>query len=71
MFLIYYCIATNYHFIDDSPSILKNDNSFSEHRHDQSIFSLLIKSNKYKLNTKNNVIRESDININISRKRNG
>lgn len=35
----------NYHFIDDSPSSLHNDAHFIEHRHDQSIFSLL--SRKY------------------------
>ena len=34
----------NHHFIDDSPSILKNETSFQEHRHDQSILSLLLKS---------------------------
>lgn len=33
----------NYHLLDDSPSILANDKCFEEHRHDQSIFSLLIK----------------------------
>jgi len=32
--------------IDDSPSIIKNSNNFIEHRHDQSIFSLLCKINK-------------------------
>ncbi len=31
----------NYHFIDDTPSILTNEFCFVEHRHDQSIFSLL------------------------------
>jgi hypothetical protein len=41
-----------------SESVLKNDSSFVEHRHDQSIFSLLKKTNKYKntMNTKNNMI---------------
>ena len=34
----------NYHFSDDSPSILPNSENFVEHRHDQSIFSLLIKT---------------------------
>jgi len=33
----------NYHLIDDSPSISPNLPSFKEHRHDQSIFSLLTK----------------------------
>jgi hypothetical protein len=39
----WYEIGCNYHLIDDSPSILQNDNSFIEHRHDQSVFSLLAK----------------------------
>jgi hypothetical protein len=39
----WYELACNYHLIDDSPSILKNDPTFCEHRHDQSIFSLLCK----------------------------
>jgi hypothetical protein len=45
----WYFIATlnNYHFITDSPSIIKNSLNFIEHRHDQSILSLLVK--KYDL----------------------
>ena len=44
----YYEIGSqNYHFIDDSPSIYINFSCFVEHRHDQSIFSLLTK--KYNL----------------------
>jgi len=39
----WYELSCNYHFIDDSPSISGNSPSFVEHRHDQSIFSLLIK----------------------------
>jgi len=41
----WYEIATsqNYHLLDDTPSILKNDIRFKEHRHDQAIFSLLTK----------------------------
>jgi hypothetical protein len=39
----WYEICCNYQLIDDSPSILLNDISFIEHRHDQSIFSLLVK----------------------------
>lgn len=31
------------HFCNDNPSILQNNASFKEHRHDQSIFSLLCK----------------------------
>lgn len=36
----------NYHFIDDSPSILPNDPIFKEHRHDQSILGILLKKAK-------------------------
>ena len=36
-------ISQNYHLIDDSPSIISNDITFVEHRHDQSCFSLLMK----------------------------
>ncbi|MDI9314004.1 MAG: hypothetical protein QM529_04945 [Hydrotalea sp.] len=34
---------SDYHLIDDSPSRSKNDAGFCEHRHDQSIFSILRK----------------------------
>lgn len=43
----WYKLSCNYHLIDDSLSINKNLNGFIEHRHDQSIFSLL--SKKYNL----------------------
>lgn len=43
----WYEIACNYHMIDDTPSINKNLDCFIDHRHDQSIFSLLTK--KYDL----------------------
>lgn len=33
------------HFSNDDQSKIKNDTSFCEHRHDQSIFSLLVKTN--------------------------
>ena len=33
----------NYHLVDDTPSIVENDKMFKEHRHDQSIFSLIFK----------------------------
>jgi len=47
----WYDLACDYHNIDDSPSILTNLPSFKEHRHDQSIFSLLTKKyNLYCLN---------------------
>jgi hypothetical protein len=37
--------SSDYHFINDSPSINNNFKNFIEHRHDQSIFSLLVKKN--------------------------
>jgi len=43
----WYEISSDYHNIDDSASIITNFNCFKEHRHDQSIFSLLTK--KYNL----------------------
>ena len=41
----WYELCQNYHNIDDSPSIIENFDGFIEHRHDQSIFNLLIKKN--------------------------
>lgn len=41
------CCINNYHFLDDTPSITPNLSTFIEHRHDQSIFNMLIK--KYNL----------------------
>lgn len=49
----WYNIGCNYHMIDDSKSIIPNLNSFKEHRHDQSIFSLLTK--KYNIYSKRNI----------------
>jgi hypothetical protein len=43
----WYEICCNYHMIDDSLSINKENESFIEHRHDQSVFSLL--SKKYNI----------------------
>lgn len=34
------------HLLDDSPSILSNSTEFQEHRHDQSIWSLLVKKHE-------------------------
>lgn len=39
----YNIMSNNYNLIDDSPSNLRNDDSFVENRHDQSVFSLLRK----------------------------
>jgi hypothetical protein len=44
---IYNYASENYHNIDDTPSIIPNHPNYLEHRHDQSLFSLLIK--KYNL----------------------
>lgn len=40
---LWYETSCNYHLLDDSRSISKNDESFQEHRHDQSILSLILK----------------------------
>lgn len=44
---IYEIASNNYNLIDNSPSSAKNYPGFQEHRHDQSIFNLLVK--KYNL----------------------
>lgn len=44
---LWYEISCDYHLIDDTPSLKPNLKCFKEHRHDQSILSLLIK--KYNL----------------------
>jgi hypothetical protein len=49
----WYEISCNYHMIDDSPSIAENLSCFKEHRHDQSVFSLLTK--KYNLFSKHSL----------------
>ena len=49
----WYNIGCNYHMIDDSPSTEKNLECFEEHRHDQSIFSLLTK--KYAIYSSKNL----------------
>jgi galactitol-specific phosphotransferase system IIB component len=46
----WYDLGCDYHNIDDSPSIIKNSYIFNEHRHDQSIFSLLLKKHNLKHN---------------------
>ena len=42
---LWYNLCCNYHLIDDSESVIPNKDYFREHRHDQSIFSLLTKKN--------------------------
>ncbi len=39
----YVSLSSNLHLLDDSPSIQPNHPTFTEHRHDQSIWSLLTK----------------------------
>ena len=39
----------NFKLIDDTPSIVSNDLNFVEHRHDQSVFSILYKLNEIDL----------------------
>ena len=43
----YNIASNNYNLIDDSPSINSNFDNFIEHRHDQSVYNLLVK--KYNL----------------------
>tara|TARA_B100000579_G_C22684950_1_gene782162 strand:- start:30 stop:815 length:786 start_codon:yes stop_codon:yes gene_type:complete len=50
---LWYNTACNYHMIDDSPSVHPNLDCFKEHRHDQSIFSILTK--KYNLYSDKNL----------------
>lgn len=52
----WYDISCDYHNIDDSPSISPNYDSFIEHRHDQSIFSLLTK--KYNMLSDNMLLED-------------
>ena len=39
----WYKAASNYHLLDDSPSVLPNDPIYKTHKHDQSLFSILVK----------------------------
>jgi hypothetical protein len=49
----WYKLTCNYHNIDDTPSMKKNFHCFKEHRHDQSVFSLLTKKRNF--NSKENL----------------
>jgi len=40
----WYNLSCDYHLIDDSSSVAQNFDCFKEHRHDQSILSLLTKN---------------------------
>jgi len=67
----WYNISNNYHLLNDEKSNLSNDKEFNEHRHDQSIFSLLLKTKKYSsMNNENNILNDF-YPIHLSRKRNG
>jgi hypothetical protein len=46
----WYEISCNYNLLDDSQSKIPNYENFKEHRHDQSIFSLLMKKYYYNYN---------------------
>ena len=53
----WYDLACNYKLIDDSPSLVSNEKEFIEHRHDQSIFSILCKTyGSEKVFEKNDVV---------------
>ena len=42
-FKLYYEACCNYHNVNDSPSISPNIPTFKDHRHDQTIFSILVR----------------------------
>ena len=48
------CYENSYRYLDDTPSSKPNHKSFVEHRHDQSIFSLLLK--KHNIGYKTNIM---------------
>ena len=43
LFEYIYKVCSEYHLLDDSPSIIPNDPKYNEHRHDQSIISILLR----------------------------
>jgi hypothetical protein len=55
----WYETASIYHLLDDSPSAFPNHQSFNEHRHDQSIFSLLRKIHGTEISSCHNVLIDS------------
>lgn len=55
----WYDTASIYHLLDDSPSSVPNHDSFREHRHDQSIFSLLRKIHGTEISPYDNVLIDS------------
>jgi hypothetical protein len=42
-FKLWYDSCCEYHLVDDSPSVAPNESYFKDHRHDQSIFSILVR----------------------------
>lgn len=63
---LWYDTCCDYHMIDDTPSIAANLPGFREHRHDQSVFSLLTKkynifSNKSLNNCISYIRNKSDV----------
>jgi hypothetical protein len=62
-------VTDNYHFVDDSPSIAKNSLNFKEHRHDQSVMSLLKKKYGFCPQEYGTIINTIKIPIHPSRKR--
>jgi len=65
----WYDLSCDYHNIDDSPSIKKNLETFIEHRHDQSVLSLLTK--KYGIYSDVKLDDNDNKCIKIYRNRNG
>jgi glycosyltransferase involved in cell wall biosynthesis len=61
---MWYGLGSEYHNIDDTPSIQLNMDCFREHRHDQSVFSLLTK--KYNLYSNHSLFNCLNYNRNIS-----
>ena len=59
---MWYNTCCDYHMIDDTPSVAANPHYFREHRHDQSVFSLLAK--------KHNLVSNKSLHACVSYKRN-
>jgi hypothetical protein len=66
---LYIMTTNNYHYVDDSPSISKNYINFKEHRHDQSVISLLKKKYGFFPEDYHSIIKKTFLPIHPSRKR--
>lgn len=64
----WYNICCNYHMVSDDKSLLKNHPKFDEHRHEQSVFSMLTK--KYDLYVKPHSVSVESF-VSLSRNRSG